>query len=81
MSARLTPWVDCATPPTLQGVYERQILAVEWIPIKRFQYWNGRYWCSYGGSPNEAAEQSHISSSYQGGSWRGLASKPKASKP
>jgi hypothetical protein len=76
MSTAVTPWFGGEVKPEYVGVYERQI-----YNSVKYALWNGRYWCSYTATADDAMRHSHVSSDYQYAKWRGLASNPKASKP
>ena len=71
MSKKLTDWFPVNVKPILPGVYETPALA-----SKRFQFWNGEFWCFYAPSVDAAYKYRKGKSMVQPHKWRGLAEKP-----
>lgn len=68
----VTDWLAGDLHPVRKGVYSRQIRG---MGQERYSLWNGRYWCAFAGSVDDAAKE-FISSAYQDSPWRGLAADP-----
>ena len=74
---KLTDWIPGNVKPVRVGVYKRLYDKDSIIATRTWYcYWNGEFWGVYGETPEDAAEDKHITSGAQNIPWRGLAEKP-----
>lgn len=77
--AKLTDWFPSDTKPMRVGAYETKKESAFYGT--RYQFWNGRFWCAYSNTAENAARESNSNkSSVQNPAWRGRANNPKRKK-
>lgn len=68
----MTPWFSGKVKPKRKGVYLRKFFDGK----EHYSRWNGKHWCSYWMTRQDAAMETR-ESQYQQCEWRGLAEQPK----
>ena len=76
---KLTDWFPADVKPVRTGVYETK--QQNMFHGTRFQFWNGKFWCAYTSTAEDAARASNSNkSSVHNPAWRGRANNPKRKK-
>lgn len=68
---KLTKWIPGNVKPVRKGVYQRG-----YATAGRYCLWDGKVWCVFADTPEDAADCKGVVSAVQDLPWRGLAEKP-----